>query len=298
VTAVAVVVGDIVTDVLAVHELPLVPGSDTLATVSMLGGGSGANTAAWLATSGVPTAFVGVVGADEAGVARVAELAAVGVRPAVRRAEGSTTGSVVVLSSAGERTMLSNRGANLLLSPADVDAGLASGARHLHLSGYTLLDPSARDAGRYALAAAARRGLTTSVDMAAAAIVRRVGPAAFLSWVRGADLLLANVDEAGALVGEGSPAELAARLTGWAGYGVVTCGAAGAVWASAGGEVVDAPAQPAPVVDATGAGDAFAAGLLSAWLSGGSPAEALRAGTAMGAAAVSVVGGRPTRPRR
>jgi sugar/nucleoside kinase (ribokinase family) len=298
VTAVAVVVGDIVTDVLAVHEIPLATGSDTPARVSMLGGGSGANTAAWLASCGVPTAFVGVVGADEAGAARVAELTASGVRAAVRRASGAATGSVVVLSSAGERTMLADRGANLLLSPADVDVGLASGARHLHLSGYTLLDPPARAAGRYALAAAARAGLTTSVDLAAAAMLRRVGAAAFLSWVRGTDLLLANAEEAAVLVGDASPVELATRLAGWASNGVVTCGAAGAVWASADGEVVRAPAQRTSVVDATGAGDAFAAGLLSAWLAGGSAAQALDVGTGLGAAAVNVAGGRPTRPRR
>jgi sugar/nucleoside kinase (ribokinase family) len=298
VTAVAVVVGDIVTDVLAVHEIPLATGSDTPARVSMLGGGSGANTAAWLASCGVPTAFVGVVGADEAGAARVAELTASGVRAAVRRASGAATGSVVVLSSAGERTMLADRGANLLLSPADVDVGLASGARHLHLSGYTLLDPPARAAGRYALAAAARAGLTTSVDLAAAAMLRRVGAAAFLSWVRGTDLLLANAEEAAVLVGDASPVELATRLAGWASNGVVTCGAAGAVWASADGEVVRAPAQRTSVVDATGAGDAFAAGLLSAWLAGGSAAQALDVGTGLGAAAVNVAGGRPSRPRR
>jgi sugar/nucleoside kinase (ribokinase family) len=296
--ATAVVVGDVVTDVLALHDRPLAVGSDTPARVRMLGGGSGANTAAWLAASGVPTTFVGVVGADEAGSARVAELTALGVRASVRRTGDAPTGGVVVLSSAGERTMISDRGANLLLSPADVDAGIAAGARHLHLSGYTLLDQPARDAGRYALAAAARAGLTTSVDMAAAAIVRRVGPAAFLSWVRGTDLLLANSDEASALVGDGSPADLAVRLTGWAGHAVVKCGAAGAVWACAGGEVVEASAEPCSVVDATGAGDAFTAGLLSAWLAGGSPAEALHAGTSTGAAAVSVVGGRPTPPRR
>jgi sugar/nucleoside kinase (ribokinase family) len=298
VTASVVVVGDVVTDVLAMHQLPLATGSDTSARVSMLGGGSGANTAAWLAVSGVPTAFVGVVGADEAGAYRIAELTATGVRAAVRRADGATTGSVVVLSSAGERTMISDRGANLLLSPADVDAGLATGARHLHLSGYTLLNPPARAAGRYALAAADRAGLTTSVDTAAAAMLGRIGAETFLSWVRGTDLLLANLDEATVLVGDGPPAELAARLAGWAGHAVVKCGAAGAVWAAAGGEVVEVPAEPASVVDATGAGDAFVAGLLSAWLSGGSPTDALRAGTSLGAAAVSLVGGRPTRPRR
>jgi sugar/nucleoside kinase (ribokinase family) len=294
-----IVVGDLATDVVARYDQPLAAGSDTPAHVRILGGGSGANTAAWLAASGVPTTFVGVVGADEAGATRGAARAATGVRPSVRRAEDAATGSVVVLSRAGERTMLSERGANRLLSPADVDAGLATGAGHLHLSGYTLLEPPARDAGRYALAAAARAGLTTSVDLAAAAIMRRLGAGSFLDWVRGADLLLANVDEASALVGDGSPTEpveLAVRLAGWAGHAVVKCGAAGAVWASAGGEITEVAAAPASVVDPTGAGDAFAAGLLSAWLSGGSPEEALRAGTRTGATAVGLIGGRPTPP--
>jgi ribokinase len=47
------------------------------------------------------------------------------------------------------------------------------------------------------------------------------------------------------------------------------------------------------VVDVTGAGDAFAAGLLSAWCSGASPEEALRAGNRLGARAVSTPGARP-----
>lgn len=297
-TTVVAVVGDLVTDVLAVLERPCVAGSDTPAAVTVRGGGSGANTAAWLAVSGVPTAFVGVVGADEAGAARVAELTELGVRPVVRRAEAAVTGSVVVISCAGERTMLSDRGANLLLSRADVDAGLASGARHLHLSGYVLLEPPTRDAGRYALAAARRRGLTTSVDLAAAPIMQRVGPAEILSCLTGIDLVLANREEAAVLVGAAAPVELATRLARSAVRAVVKCGAAGAVWAGADGELIEAPAQPAAVVDATGAGDAFTAGLLAAWLSGGAPAEAMRAGTSLGAAAVALIGGRPTRRRR
>ena len=50
----------------------------------------------------------------------------------------------------------------------------------------------------------------------------------------------------------------------------------------------------ASVVDPTGAGDAFAAGLLTAWLAGGTAAECLRAGAELGARAVAAVGGRPT----
>jgi ribokinase len=296
VTPAVLVVGDVMTDVLAVHAPPLASGSDTPAQVAMRGGGSGANTAAWLAALRVPPIFVGVVGTDEAGAARVAELTAAGVRTIVRRAGGAATGTVVVLSAGDERTMLCDRGANLLLSPADVDAGLALGPTHLHLSGYALFDERSRPAGRHALAA----GVTTSVDAASAAPLRQVGAAAFLSWVQGTDLLLANLDEAVALAGDGSPAELAARLTGWARHAVVKCGADGAVWATAGQEPVSVAARSVPVVDPTGAGDAFAAGLLASWLAGGSPTDALRVAVTAGATAVGTVGGRPgvSRPRR
>jgi ribokinase len=292
-----VVIGDVVTDVLAVHSAILAAGSDTQARVTTLGGGSGANTAAWLAALGVPVIFVGVAGSDEAGAARVAELQTLGVRTVIRRTAAAPTGTVVVLSGRGKRTMLCDRGANLLLVPADVDAGLAAdqhdGARHLHLSGYTLLDRRSRPAGRHALATAAAAGLTTSVDAASAGPLRRVGAAAFRSWVRGTDLILANLDEAAVLVGTGSPVESAARIASWAGHAVVKCGAAGAVWADAGQTPVSAPAEPASVVDTTGAGDAFAAGLLASWLAGGSPAAALAAGAAVAARAVGTVGGRP-----
>jgi sugar/nucleoside kinase (ribokinase family) len=286
-----IVVGDIMTDVVAVHGGQLAVGSDTPARIRVGGGGSGANTAAWLAFAGAPVTLVGAVGADPAGEARVRELASAGVACAVPVKEAAT-GAVVVLSGGAERTMLADRGANLLLTPADVDAGaaLAPAARHLHLSGYALLDGASREAGRYALAAAAARGLTTSVDAASAAPLRGLP---FLAWVRGVDLLLANADEAATLVGPGAPDVLARRLASGVAHAVVKCGPDGAVWASAHGPVVAVPAEPAEVVDPTGAGDAFAAGLLAAWLAGAEPGEALRAGARLGARAVSAGGGRP-----
>jgi sugar/nucleoside kinase (ribokinase family) len=286
-----IVVGDIVTDVLAVYSGPLATGTDTAATVSLTAGGSAANTAAWLAAAGTPVTLVGVVGADAAGADRLAELDAAGVDHAVRRVPDAATGTVVVLSESGERTMLCDRGANALLSTVDVDAALdgAAGAAHLHLSGYVLFDGASRAAGLHALDAARARGLTTSVDAASAGPLRRVGAAAFLEWIRGTDLLLANADEAVALTGSADPA----RLAGPVGHAVVKRGADGAGWAAAGAGTHWIAAQPATVLDVTGAGDAFAAGLLSAWLAGADPADALRAGALLGARAVSRTGARP-----
>ncbi len=298
-----IVVGDIVTDVLAVYSGPLAHGTDTPARVHLTAGGSAANTAAWLAHQGCAVTMVGVVGSDPAGAARLAELEASGVDCAVRVAPGAVTGSVVVLSDGDERTMLCDRGANGLLSTVDIDGVLrdARGAVHLHLSGYALFDGDSRAAGRHALAGAAGAGLTTSVDAASAGPLRRVGGAAFLDWVRGADLLLANLDEARALLSaDEPPAVLATRLARHVPRVVVKLGGDGAIWADRDGQRFTVPAVPASVADPTGAGDAFAAGLLAAWCSGAAPTDALLAGARLGAAAVSAPGARPVerRPRQ
>jgi ribokinase len=264
-----VVVGDVVTDIVAAYEGVLAAGSDTAARIRTVGGGSAANTAAWLATLGAPVRLVGVVGDDDAGRARIAELRALGVEPALRRSPGSVTGSIVVLSDGHERTMLFDRGANGLLRPDDL---VLDGVRHLHLSGYTLFDPATREAGLRALAGARARGATTSVDASSAAPLRAVP---FLTFLGNVDVLLANTDEARVLTGTaGAAPDLAPALLPWVAHAVVKAGADGAVWADADG-VVSAPAVPVPaVVDPTGAGDAFAAGLLRAWLDGAPPPAA------------------------
>jgi ribokinase len=292
------VVGDVVSDVLAVLAGPLAPGSDTRAAVRFTGGGQAANTAAWLGGLMVPVTLVAAVGADEAGAARLAELRAAGVDCAARQCADRATGTVIVLAHGTDRTMVSDRGANLALTAADLDAALNSApdTRHLHLSAYPLLDAASRGAGLRALAAAHERGLTTSVDAASAEPLRQVGPAAFLRWVRGADLLLANRDEAAVLAGDQQPDDQARALSETVRNAVVKLGGDGAVFAGPGGVVTVHRSPPVPVVDATGAGDAFAAGFLAAWVTGASPREALQRAAEVAARAVSKVGARPDGP--
>ncbi len=273
------VVGDLVTDLLIATDRPPAPGTDTAGTIVACGGGQAANTAAWLASLGTPVTLIAAVGDDAAGRERVAELTATGVRCAVA-VHPAPTGTVAVLSAAGDRTMITDRAAADLLA-----VGNLPDAAHLHLSGYVLLSPGSRTAGRQALTEAQVKGMTTSVDAASAGPLSAVGPAAFTDWVRGTELLLANSDEAALL-------ETVAPLTSIARHVIVKHGAAGAEWRTADRRWT-ASAVPATVVAATGAGDAFAAGLLAAWLSGASPEESLRAGTSAGAAAVSRLGARP-----
>jgi len=195
----------------------------------------------------------------------------------------------VLVDGDGQRSMLPDRGANARFAPEDIDPATLAGARHLHLSGYVLLDPTSRPAGLAALAMARDCGLSTSVDPQAAALL--TDPAAFLDDVRGVDLLLPNTEELMALTGSDLP-ESARGLLGTVGAVAVTAGLGGASWVDERG-VMSAPCVPADCVDSTGAGDAFDAGLLTAWLSGKSTVDILRTAVSVGSRAVGKVGAQP-----
>lgn len=279
------VVGDAAFDVVARPTGSIVPGDDVRAKVITAPGGAAANTAAWLAFLGAEVTLVSRVGADLPAEQLRQALRALGVRCAFTVDPEARTGCVVVLvDERGERSMLPDRGANARLRATDLDPALLDGAGHLHLSGYVLLDESSRDAGVAALAAARRAGLTMSVDPQAANLIS--SPAEFLELVRGVDLLLPNDAELALLGGSGG-------VLGVVGAIAVTHGAGGASWIDAGG-TISVPAEPAACVDSTGAGDAFDAGLLAVWTTGGSPRAALLGGVRAGALATGQPGAQPS----
>ena len=287
-----VCLGDLMVDVLTCLTEPLHVGSDTPAQVQWTGGGSAANTAAWLADLGAPAVFVGRAGADVPGQASIDALRGCGVDVrVVQDAELPTGTCVVLVDTSGERTMVPSPGANGSLEPADVDAVELTAADHLHVSGYALFG-GARAATLHALDVARQRGATVSVGAASCAPLTAVGATTFLGWAGGATVF-ANAEEAAVLVGDGDAA-VAARAIAAAvgGQAVVTDGARGAHW-SDGDTVIGAAAQAVRVLDSTGAGDAFAAGFLAARLVGAAPGPALEQGHLTAARACQVVGGRP-----
>jgi len=289
-----VVVGDVMVDVLAAMSGPLARGSDTPSAVTTAGGGSAANVAVWLAAQGVPTSYVGRVGDDALGRESVAGLTDRGVTAWVSTEPDLTTGTCIVLvEPGGERSMLPDAGANATLTAADLPQRAFRPGGHLHLSGYTLLNPGSRDAGLAALSMAAAADMTVSVDPSSAAPLAELGAARFLSMTRGVDLLLANRDEAAVLAGTNDPHLAAQQLGDTYREVVVKLGADGAMWQQ-GFIGASAPAERGvDVVDTTGAGDAFAAGFLASWLLHPEPETALAAGCRLAARAVSKVGARP-----
>lgn len=287
-----VVVGDVATDVVAVLSGDPAPGSDRPASIRSRGGGAGANVAVHLAQLGTPVLLAGCIGDDAAGAGLVAELTASGVGLALRTVPGVPTGTIVSLVEPdGQRSMLADRGANLELRPDDVPPPVQGG--HLHLSGYTLLDPGPRAAGLAALAAARVAGCTVSVDPASTGPLTTYGVDRWLADTAGATVLLPNADEARLLTGCADVEDGARALAERHPVVAVSLGAVGGLWAS-GDLLVHRPAHAADVLDTTGAGDAFAAGLLAAWLvdPSGDPARFLDAGLARAAAVVARLGAR------
>lgn len=290
-----VVVGDLMTDAVARARYALARASDTPAIVTMHGGGSGANIASWLAVEGAEVAFIGRRGADITGRNRDMELMGYGVDARLVMDPERPTGTCVVLvTHKGERTMLSDPGANAALSPEDLPRDLFSGG-HLHLSGYTLINEGSRDAGLAALDMARRSGMSISVDCSSSAPLERTGAEPFLEWTNGAKLLFANVDQAKVLTGRDDPEAAAKVLTAWFPQVVIKMNDEGALWfGNSRSEPVRVDAEPVDrIIDGTGAGDAFCAGFLPPWLEGKPPTEALTAGCQLAAQAIVHLGARP-----
>jgi sugar/nucleoside kinase (ribokinase family) len=293
-----VLLGDVMTDLVARLEGPLVPASDSPARISAQGGGAAANTASWLAGLGAHAVLLGRVGDDAAGHGAADGLRSAGVDVRFAFDAERATGTVIVLVEPdGERTMVPDPGANDALAEGDLPDEAFSPGAHLHLSGYTLLKSGSRAAGLAALARAKAAGMTVSVDAASVGPLGAAGAERFLGWIDGVDVLFANRPEAAFLAAapDDDPQAAARVLARHSRLAVVKLGPDGALACSATGRGERADAvrlDPAAAVDSTGAGDAFAAGFLYAWLTGGPLPDALRHGCVLAARAVASLGAR------
>ena len=291
-----VVVGDLMTDTVAHATMQLARGSDTPATVTMHGGGSGANVAAWLAVDGTEVAFIGRRGADIAGRNRDMELMGYGVDARLVMDPDRPTGTcVVMITHKGDHTMLSDPGANAALAPDDMPQDLFTPGSHLHVSGYTLLNIGSRSAVLAALGRAQQVGMTISVDGGSSAPLGRVGAEPFLQLTNGATLLFVEPDQGKVLTGRDDPSQAARVLNAWYPQVVMRLGTEGAMMYTGGRpDPIRVSAPPIErIIDSTGAADAFIAGFLPAWLDKKPPGEALASGCRLATQSLSLVGARP-----
>lgn len=287
------VVGDVMTDVIVVPEGPIVKGSDRRATVRSRPGGSGANQAVWLGAMGADVLFAARVGqADRAMYENY--FRGLGVVPALAGDAVASSGVLVtIVDPDGERSFLTDRGANLHLCAADLPESLLDDVGLVVVSGYSFFAPGPRLAVQALFAAARARKIRVAVDPASVGFLVEVGVAQFLDWTAGADLIFANESEAAALTGVTGHAEQVGALGQRFNTVIIKRGGLGAVLGGRDGVRISLPAPSVAVLDTTGAGDAFAAGFIAAQLDGSSEAEALAQAIAAGAKAVQSIGGQP-----
>lgn len=259
---------------LRVPRLPDPDGEVTVTEHRGAGGGSAANVAAGLAGLGHDVALLGSVGDDERGRRAIADLAAAGVDCSlVRTVPGGTAVKRLLVDDRGRVTVLATDGANEGFEASDLPERRLAAADHLHLTGQ---DP---DTARRLAERAVAAGVPVSVDPG-----RRVDRPATETVLARADVVFLNDTEATTARREG-------LLDRAAGATVITQGADGAELES--GETVRSHAGfRSNPVDTTGAGDAFAAGYLSARLDGADRGEALAVANACGALAVESLGAR------
>lgn len=293
-----VCLGILVADVIA-RPVDRVPEAGSLALVEEIvlrGGGCALNTSTALARFGLSVACAGKVGTDAFGDFLVALLDERGVERSMvlRDAAVPTSATVALVDAAGERTFLHVPGANGSLKTEELDLDLLFAARALHVAGALVMPALDGAPTAVLLAEARRRGVLTSLDTVWDATERWARLESSLPHL---DLLLLGRAEACALSGEHEPRAAAgwARARG-ARTVAIKLGAEGC-YVDSDEFVAHVPAPRVDAVDSTGAGDAFAAGLIYARLQGWSLERATGFANTVGAAATTAVGAAEGLPR-
>ena len=261
-------------------------------------GGSAGNTGAGVASRGGRAAYVGKVADDALGQVFRHDIGAIGVHfePTPLTGGEGTGRCLVNVTPDGQRTMCTYLGAANALTPQDVDPALIASAEILYLEGYLFDPPAARAAFAKAAAAGREAGRRVALTLSDAFVVERHRKG-LLAFIDGeTDIVFANEAEATALFQRSSFEEAIRALSAKVKTAVVTRGERGSVIVTD-GVVTEAPAAPVDkVVDTTGAGDQYAAGVLYGLAKGLEPLACGRLGALAAAEVISHYGPRPQTP--
>ena len=260
-----------------------------------MSGGSAANTLVGVASLGGRAAFIGKVRDDQLGEVFGHDLRASGVdfRTPAATSGPPTARCLILVTPDGERTMSTYLGACADLDPGDVDRELIGGASITYLEGYLFDPPAAKDAFRTASALAHKAGNRVAFTLSDLFCVERYRDEFDALIESDVDVLLANEGELTALYGTAHPdtaLEIARKRC-----DVVVCtrGAQGS-WIADASAVHEVPVAPVErVVDTTGAGDSYAAGVLYGITHGLDVEACGRLGALCASEVISHVGGRP-----
>ena len=258
-------------------------------------GGSAANTLAGIASLGGVGAYIGKVRDDQLGGVFSHDIKAAGVDYRTRAAnEGeSTARCLIFVTPDADRTMQTFLGVSVMLGPEDIDPEAIGDAQITYLEGYLFDQDPAKEAFVKAaeLAHAASRKVALSLSDPFCVDRHR---ASFLDLVDGhVDILFANHDEITSLFETTSLDDAVDQLVGKVDLAAITRGPEGSIIVTA-DQVIEIAAEPVTdVVDTTGAGDLYAAGVLFGLSQGHELKIAGRIGSICAAEVIGHYGARP-----
>jgi sugar/nucleoside kinase (ribokinase family) len=252
-------------------------------------GGGASNTAVALRRQDVDVSIVGCVGDDPFGELVERGLQAYGIDTSgIRRVPGLGTAKTVIVPVEGEdRRYIHTFGANAALSADDL-ASIGS-ADALYVGGYLMLPGLRGPELAEQLAAVRARGLRVVLDVTVpgGATVSLADVAPMLPHL---DWFVVNEDEARALTGEPGPERQAERIAAAGARAVAVTRGARGVFVAADEERFSLPAPQVEVIEPSGAGDAFAAGLISSLLDGLDDRACVERACVLGASACTALG--------
>ncbi len=263
-------------------------------------GGSAANTIAALASFGCKAAFIGKVKDDQLGEVFAHDITATGAHfDTPKAADGpSTARCLVLVTPDGERTMNTWLGAAQNLGPEDIDEALVKASGIVYLEGYLFDPPAAKKAFHKAAAVAREAGRKVALTLSDSFCVDRHRED-FLHLIRNSvDILFANEAEIKSLYQASTFNDAMHAVRQDCPLAVLTRSAAGSVIALPDDVHVVEAAPVKKVVDATGAGDLFAAGFLAGHARGLELPDAARLGALAAAEIIQQMGARAIRPFR
>jgi sugar/nucleoside kinase (ribokinase family) len=263
-----------------------------------MSGGSAANTAYGLASLGGKAGFIGKISADRLGESFSHDLDTVGVKffPGVTCETEDTGRCLIVVTPDGNRTMNTFLGAASLLDAADISKSAVQSAAVVFLEGYLFDKDAAKEAFRTAAEYAHAAGRKVALTLSDSFCVGR-HRADFLSLVKNdIDILFSNEDELKALYQVDSINDGLHQLRDNCEFAAVTRNEHGSVVID-GDEVVIIDAEPVDsVVDATGAGDMYAAGFLYGFVRGKPIEQCGKIGSIVASEVITHMGPRPLVP--
>lgn len=258
--------------------------------LTVIPGGSSANTVAGVSALGGKGAFIGRVADDRNGEIYIAQTLDSGVKSCITRGNGITGHAITFITPDLERTFATHLGAALNLSPEDADLSVVENSSILHLEGYLFEADNLLEVSFKAMDAAKEAGTLISIDLADPGLIERAGPALNSIVDNYADIVFANESEAQKFTGleEEKALELLSSRTAFA---VVKLGQRGSL-IKTGNSVFQIPPYSVEVVNTNGAGDMYAAGVLYGLTAGYDPEKSGRIGSYAASLVVASPGAR------